>query len=49
MFFIKICVLPTPATGVIVLVFFIASLFCEVLAYVFDKAVNYKEENDLTI
>ena len=49
MFFIKLCVLPTPATGVIVLVFFIASLFCEVLAHVFEKAVNYKEENDLTI
>ena len=49
MFIIKICILPTPATGVIVLVFFIASLFCEVLAHVFEKAVNYKEENDLTI
>ncbi len=49
MFFIKICVIPTPATGVIVLVFFIASLFCEVLAHVFEQAVNYKEENDLTI
>lgn len=49
MFLIKVCVLPTPATGVIVLVFFIAALFCEVLAHVFEKAVNYKEENDLTI
>lgn len=49
MFIIKVCVLPTPATGVIVLVFFIASLFCDVLAHVFAKAVNYKEENDLTI
>ena len=49
MFVIKIFVLPTPATGVIVLVFFIASLFCEVLAHVFAEAVNYKEENDLTI
>ena len=49
MFVIKICILPTPATGVIILVFFIASLFCEVLAYVFAEAVNYKEENDLTI
>ena len=27
MFVIKICILPTPATGVIILVFFIASLF----------------------
>lgn len=49
MFVIKLCVLPTPATGVIVLVFFISALFCEVLAYVFAEAVNYKEENDLTI
>ena len=49
MFVIKICVIPTPATGVIVLVFFIASLFCEVLAHVFAEAVKYKEENDLTI
>lgn len=49
MFVIKLCVLPTPATGVIVLVFFIAALFCEVLAHVFEEAVNYKEENDLTI
>lgn len=49
MFVIKVCVMPTPATGIIVLVFFIASLFCEVLAHVFAKAVNYKEENDLTI
>ncbi len=49
MFTIKICILPTPATLVIIFVFFIASLFCEVLAHVFVQAVNYKEENDLTI
>lgn len=49
MFVIKLCILPTPATGVIVLVFFIAALFSEVLAHVFAEAVNYKEENDLTI
>lgn len=39
----------TPATVVIVIVFFIASLFSFVLAGVFDKAVSYKLENDLTI
>lgn len=39
----------TPATLIIVLVFFIASLFSFVLAGVFDKAVSYKQENDLTI
>lgn len=49
MFTIKICILPTPATLVIILVFFIAALFCQVLAHVFAEAVNYKEENDLTI
>lgn len=49
LFLIKIIVLPTPATGVIVLVFFIAALFSEVLAHVFAQAVQYKEENDLTI
>ncbi len=46
---VKLFILPTPATAVIVLVFFIAALFSKVLAHVFEKAVNYKEENDLTI
>ncbi|MGF0034450.1 DUF2975 domain-containing protein [Bariatricus sp. SGI.154] len=49
MFIVKLCVIPTPATGVIILVFFIAALFSEVLAHVFAQAVKYKEENDLTI
>ncbi len=40
---------PTPATVVVVLVFFIAGLFSLVLAQVFEKAIRYKEENDLTI
>lgn len=39
----------TPATLVIIIVFFIAGLFSLVLAGVFDRAVSYKEENDLTI
>lgn len=39
----------TPATLLIILVFFIAALFSFVLAGVFDRAVSYKEENDLTI
>ena len=30
-------------------VFFIAALFSFVLSQVFDRAVRYKEENDLTI
>lgn len=49
MFIIKLFILPTPATAVIILVFFIAALFSEVLAHVFAQAVKYKEENDLTI
>ncbi len=39
----------TPAVVVVILVFVIAGLFSRVLARVFDKAVTYKLENDLTI
>ncbi len=39
----------TPAVCIIILVFVIAGLFSKVLAGVFDKAVTYKQENDLTI
>ncbi|MCM1038575.1 MAG: DUF2975 domain-containing protein [Roseburia sp.] len=39
----------TPAVLIIILVFVIAGLFSKVLAQVFDKAVAYKLENDLTI
>lgn len=39
----------TVATLILVLVFVIAGLFSKVLAFVFDKAVEYKLENDLTI
>lgn len=39
----------TMAMLVIVLVFVIAGLFSKVLAFVFDQAVTYKIENDLTI
>ena len=49
MFIFKLFFVPTPATGIIILDFFIAALFSQVLADVFEKAVNYKEENDLTI
>jgi len=40
---------PTPATIFIMIVFFIAALFSMVLGQVFEKAVQYKKENDLTI
>lgn len=39
----------TVAMSVLVLVFMIAGLFSKVLAFVFDKAVDYKEDNDLTV
>lgn len=39
----------TPAVLIIMLVFTIAGLFSKVLAGVFDKAIAYKLENDLTI
>ena len=41
--------MPTPATAVIIIVFSIAGLFSLVLCQVFEKAIRYKEENDLTI
>lgn len=39
----------TPSIFILILVFVIAGLFSKVLAQVFDKAVAYKLENDLTI
>ena len=39
----------TMAILVVILVFVIAGLFSKVLAYVFEEAVRFKEENDLTI
>lgn len=39
----------TPAVVIVILVFVIAGLFSKVLSHVFDKAVTYKLENDLTI
>lgn len=49
LFTIKCFFLPTPATFIIVLTFFIAGLFSGVLSFVFREAIRYKEENDLTI
>ena len=45
----KLLFVVTPATLVLVLVFIIAGLFSIVLSQVFDQAVTYKQENDLTI
>ncbi len=50
LFFVgKLFFVPSPATLVLIVVFFVASLFSQVLSFVFRDAVNYKEENDLTI
>ena len=39
----------TIAMAVVILVFLIAGMFSKVLALVFEQAVRYKEENDLTV
>ena len=46
---IRLFFVVTPATLIIILVFFIAGLFSMVLAQVFALAVSYKQENDFTI
>lgn len=48
-FCVKVFFVPTPATLIIILVFFIAALFSIVLSCVFQEAIDYKKENDLTI
>lgn len=49
LFILKLFFLVTAATFIIIITFFIAGLFSNVLAYVFSEAIRYKEENDLTI
>lgn len=46
---VRSIVYTTVAMLVVILVFVIAGLFCQVLAQIFDEAIHYKEENDLTI
>lgn len=46
---VRSIVYATIAMAVVILVFLIAGLFSKVLALVFEEAVRYKEENDLTI
>lgn len=46
---IRLFLYVTPGVLVVILVFLIAGLFSKVLSEVFDKAVTYKLENDLTI
>lgn len=45
----RIWLYATPTSGVVILVFVVAGLFSKVLSQVFDRAVTYKRENDLTI
>lgn len=47
--FVRTLVYLTVAMPTLLLVFMIAGLFSKVLACVFDKAVEYKQENDFTI
>lgn len=46
---VRLLIVITPAALVLVAVFLIAGLFSLVLSQVFDQAVTYKLENDLTI
>ena len=46
---VRTVIFVTPAMLVVILVFVIAGLFSKVLSFVFDRAVQYKNENDLTI
>lgn len=39
----------SPAAIIVIITFFVAGMFSRVLAQVFEKAVSYKAENDLTI
>ncbi|HKM34298.1 MAG TPA: DUF2975 domain-containing protein [Lachnospiraceae bacterium] len=46
---IRVILYVTVAMLVVFFVFVVAGLFSKVLAFVFDRAIKYKEENDLTI
>ncbi len=48
-YLLKVAILPTLATVIIILVFAMAWLFCLTLCGLFEKAVQYKQDNDMTI
>lgn len=48
-FFTKTFIVNSIMTMIIVFVFFMASVFCFIISLLFDQAVDYKEEIDLTI
>lgn len=47
--FCRLFLYATPGVLVVIIVFVIAGLFSKVLSKVFEKAVEYKEDTDLTI
>lgn len=48
-FIVKLFFFPTAATFVLILTFFLAGIFSHVLSCVFQEAIRYKKENDLTV
>jgi hypothetical protein len=48
-YFIKLIILPTISTVVIIAIFVIASLLCLTLKDLFKQSIYYKDENDLTV
>lgn len=49
LFFTKVWVINSFFTMIVVFIFLLATLFCYVLAELFENAVHYKAENELTI
>ena len=49
LFLSKVFIVNSIMTMIVVFAFFMAAVFCLVLTLLFDQAVHYKEENDLTI
>lgn len=47
--FIRMSIYFTPGCFAVVIVFVVAGLFAKVLGKVFEQAITYKEDNDLTI
>lgn len=49
LFFTKIWIINSFFTMIVVFIFLLSTLFCYVLSELFENAVNYKAENELTI
>lgn len=48
-YIVKLIVLPTISTAVIIAIFMIACLLCLTLKDLFKQSIYYKDENDLTV